>query len=210
MMPPHPTCIQVPKSSLALPLIDARILHDDGREAEMSSLAINVEVLLGNKQKYKCITECRDAIRQIIETAKLQRERLEEQLAKNLNRSRPTTMEEWDAFMLDVVKWLARLMRVAKQELHGTKTILKRLSDCPSFLYAIHPPEGALPLFYPALYPTTTEPANMATFREIMQQFCEWKRHRIQNQEIIKAVTEPGAQLEEATFQEIFEKWDKQ
>ena len=137
----------------------------------LASLAIDVELMFGDRPKYTCMEQCREHIKEIAEVAKQQRLQLEAEMRLMHCTTHLNAMEEWENFMKNAVVWLGRWMEMARQELHFIQASLTRLPHNPTLLYAMPPPDDALHIFYPALYPTVTEPADVREYKDIVQEF---------------------------------------
>ena len=97
----------------------------------LSSLAIDVEIMLGNRQKYMCMDECRESIKEIAAVAQQQRIQLETPLQDMLRTTQPNASEEWENFLVSATVWFKRWMDLAKQELHFVEANLQKLQIIP-------------------------------------------------------------------------------
>lgn len=83
---------------------------------------------------------------------------LEDQLQEIRGPQGEMSDPEWKRCFEKTMNILEEWFQVAKHELQFLGTCIQELPDSPPLLYALAPPQEALPQFYPALYPYTTEP----------------------------------------------------
>lgn len=208
-LPVHPCCIQRLERPPALSVSDARLGSDKWIHPGLTSLAMDIELMLGARPKYACMDKCREHIAEITAAAKQNRMGLEGYLKHMMGAVQPSSVQEWESLMVDIGRWFRTWMKLARQELHFVEACLAKLPDNPTLLYAMPPSKEALHFFYPALYPTVTEPADVKTYGDIVKEFQVWQKQMMQQQESIKAIRAAQEHLEEQTFQEIFGKWGK-
>ena len=125
---------------------------------ELRSLAINVDMLLANREQYNCMARFKELILRTLDEAKGLRQRIEEEL-QNLEPPKPQDSENsWTACLSHVMGILSSWTGVVREELGFLETCIEKSPEPPRLLYAMAPPPEALPMFYPVIWPNILEP----------------------------------------------------